>query len=288
MIAQAMANGLVLGGLFALLGAGLTLVYGVMDIPNFAQAGVVTIGAYVMVTLSQGGHLPFFLAVAIAVAATGLLSVATERLAYQFVRSRPLAAPVVALGLLLVLDNSALEIWGGDHVSLSPPYAASVARFGGVVVPGVGLAVVIIAALALAGLWALLRYTKMGRAIRAVSQNPEAAAIIGINLQTQYINAFLISGVLAGVTALAYAPTYAVFPYMTDSVILNGFVAVIIGGLGNVWGAAIAGVALGLIESFGAVFVSAAYQTMFGFLVLLAVIALRPAGLFASGSRRIA
>jgi branched-chain amino acid transport system permease protein len=222
------------------------------------------------------------------VAATAALSVATERLAYRFVRTRPLAAPVVALGLLLVLDNSALEIWGGDHISLSPPYAASVLQLGPITVPGVGVAVILIAAAALAALWALLRHTKMGRAIRAVSQNPEAAAIIGIDLERQYINAFLISGVLAGVTALAYAPTYAVFPYMTDSVILNGFVAVIIGGLGNVWGAAIAGLALGLVESFGAVYLSAAYQTLIGFAVLLAVIAVRPGGLFTGGARRIA
>jgi branched-chain amino acid transport system permease protein len=288
LILQALSNGIVLGALFALLGAGLTLVYGVMDIPNFAQAGIVTIGAYLMVALAQGAQLPFFLAVLIPVAATAALSVATERLAYRFVRTRPLAAPVVALGLLLVLDNSALEIWGGDHISLSPPYAASVLQLGPITVPGVGVAVILIAAAALAALWALLRHTKMGRAIRAVSQNPEAAAIIGIDLERQYINAFLISGVLAGVTALAYAPTYAVFPYMTDSVILNGFVAVIIGGLGNVWGAAIAGLALGLVESFGAVYLSAAYQTLIGFAVLLAVIAVRPGGLFTGGARRIA
>lgn len=288
MILQAVANGLVLGSLFALLGVGLTIVYGVMDIPNFAQAGVITVGAYVMLSLNQGVGLNFWLAVLIGILATGVLSVLTERLAYRFVRTRPMAAPVVALGLLLILDNSALELWGGAHVSLSPPYGAAILRLGPVVVPGVGVAVVVLTALALVALNLLLQRTKVGRAIRAVSQNPEAAAILGIELERQYIIAFFISGVLAGVTALAYAPTYAVFPYMADTVILNGFVVVILGGLGSVSGAVTAGLLLGLVESFGALYVSAAYQTMFGFAVLLLVIVLRPTGLFSTTARRVA
>ena len=116
-----LANGFVLGSLFALLGTGLTLVFGMMDVPNFAQAGIITLASYVMLWLQQGVRLPFFLAVAAGVLFAGVLSALTERLAHRFVRTRPLAAPAVALGLLLVLDSSALAIWGRDHVSLSPP-----------------------------------------------------------------------------------------------------------------------------------------------------------------------
>ena len=288
MLQQALVNGVVLGALFALLGVGLTLVYGVMDVPNFAQAGVVTLGAYIMVTLHQAAHWPFFLAVAGGVVAAGLISVATERFAYRFVRTRPLAAPAVALGLLLILDNSALELWGGDHVSLTPPYGAGLIRLGGMTVPAVGVALVLTAAVSMLLLWLLLTRTGIGRAIRAVSQNPEAAATLGIELERQYVTAFFISGVLAGLAAFAYAPTYAVFPYMADGVIFDGFVVVILGGLGNVWGAALGGILLGLVESLSAVYVSAAYQTAIGFVVLLLVIVLRPAGLFATTARRVA
>lgn len=288
MLLQGLANGLVIGALFALLGVGLTIVYGVMDIPNFAQAGVITLGAYIMLSLNQGLGLNFWLAVVIGIIATGVISILTERVAYRFVRSRPMAAPVVALGLLLVLDNSALELWGGAHVSLSPPYSATTLRIGSVVVPGVGIAVIALAALSLVALYLLLQRTKIGRAIRAVSQNPEAAAILGIDLEQQYITAFFISGILAGITALAYAPTYAVFPYMADTIILNGFVVVILGGLGSVSGAVTAGLLLGFVESFSALYVSAAYQTMFGFAVLLLIIVVRPSGLFATRSRRVA
>ncbi len=288
MILQALVNGVVLGSLFALLAVGLTLVFGVMDVPNFAQAGVITLSAYVMLWLNQSVGLPFWVAVLIGVLAAGLISVATERLAYRFVRDRPLAAPAVALGLLLVLDNSALELWGGDHVSLTPPYAGDILHLGSAVVPGVGVAVVLTGALALAALYLFLGKTRMGRAVRAVSQNREAAAMLGIRLERQYVLAFFVSGVLAGLAAFAYAPTYAVFPYMADAIILDAFVVVILGGLGNVWGAVVGGLLLGVVESFGAVYLSADYQGVFGFAVLLFVIIFRPSGLFATGSSRVA
>jgi branched-chain amino acid transport system permease protein len=285
---QAVANGVVLGSLFALLGIGLTLTYGVMEVPNFAQAGVITLSAYAMLWLNQSASWPFWLAVLGGLVVGGLLSVLTERVAYRFVRTRPLAAPVVALGMLLVLDNTALMLFGGDHVSLSPPYAGDVIYLGPASVPAVGVALIATAAVALLALHIFLRRTRTGRAIRAVSQNAEAAATLGIRLERQYVISFFISGILAGLAAFAYGPMYAVFPYMADAILLNAFVVVVLGGLGNVGGAAVSGLLLGLLESFGAVYVSAAYQTLFGFAVLLLMIVLRPSGLFSNNARRIA
>ena len=288
MLAQAVANGVVLGALFALLGAGLTLTYGVLQVPNFAQAGVITLAAYAMLWLNQSAHWSFWLAVLGGLAMGGVVSVLTERVAYRFVRTRPLAAPVVALGMLLVLDNIALVLFGGDHVSLSPPYAGDVIHIGPVSIPAVGVALVATAAVSLLGLYLFLQRTRTGRALRAVSQNAEAAAMLGVRLERQYGIAFFISGILAGLAAFAYGPVYAVFPYMADAILLNAFVVVVLGGLGNVVGAAAAGLLLGLLESFGAVYVSAAYQTLIGFAVLLLMIVLRPSGLFSSGERRVA
>jgi len=288
LLVQAIINGVVLGSLFALLGAGLTLTYGVMEVPNFAQAGVITLAAYAMLWLNQSVGCPFWLAVLGGLLVGGLVSVLTERAAYRFVRSRPLAAPVVALGLLLVLDNVALLLFGGDHVSLSPPYAGNVIDLGPAKIPAVSAALVATAAVALLSLHLLLAHTRTGRALRAVSQNSEAAAILGIELERQYVVAFFVSGVLAGLAAFAYGPMYAVFPYMADAILLNAFVVVVLGGLGNVWGAVLGGLFLGQLESLGAVYVSAAYQTTLGFAVLLLMIVLRPGGLFSSGTRRIA
>jgi len=288
LLIQAAVNGVVLGSLFALLAVGLTLTYGVMEVPNFAQAGVITLSAYAMLWLNQTAACPFWIAALGGLVVGGVVSVLTERIAYRFVRTRPLAAPVVALGLLLILDNTALILFGGDHVSLSPPYAGDVIYVAAASVPAVGVALIGTTAVALLALWLFLQRTKTGRAIRAVSQNAEAAAILGIRLERQYIVSFFISGILAGLVAFAYGPMYAVYPYMADAILLNAFVVVVLGGLGNVAGAAVCGLLLGLLESFGAIYVSAAYQNLFGFAVLLLMIVLRPAGLFTNRSRRVA
>lgn len=285
---QALVNGIVLGSLFAVLATGLTVVYGVMDVPNFAHAGVITLSAYVILTGGRDLGLPFWLAVLLGVVSAGLLSVATDLVAYQFVRDRPLAAPAVALGLLLILDNSALKIWGFRHQSLSAPYSGVTVHLFGTAISAVNLAVVAVAVVSLSALGIVLIRTNVGRAIRAVSQDREAAAILGLKLQRQYLSAFFISGLLAGLAALAYAPTYDVDPYMADAPILTAFVVVIIGGLGSVPGAIVGGLILGVVESFGAVYVSGSYQTAFGFLVLLVVLVLRPSGLFSITGRRVA
>jgi len=286
---QSLANGLVLGSLFAILAVGLTLVYGVMEVPNFAHAGVVTVGAYSIYALNQQAGLPFWIAVAGGVLIAGVVSVMTDFFAYQFVRQRPLVAPAVALGLLLILDNSMLQIFGGEGKSITPPYEAATIRVGSALtLSAVNLAVIIIALVAIAVLSVVLARTSIGRTIRAVSQDREAAAILGIPLQRQYTVAFFISGLLAGVAALAFAPTSAVSPYMADQVVLSAFVVVVLGGLGSVWGAIVGGMVLGLVESLGSTYISASYQTVFGFGVLLIVLVLKPTGLFATTAGRTA
>ena len=284
---QALSNGVVLGSLFALLAAGLTLVYGVMSVPNFAQAGVITVSAYIMYTGTQHG-LPFGVAVLIGVLAAALLSVAMELLAYRWVRESELVAPAVALGLLLILDNGSLVVWGFQNKSLSTPYDNNALSALGVTLSGVNVAVVIIAAVGLGLLSLVLTRTSFGRAIRAVSQDGEAAAILGISLQRQYTMAFLVAGLLAGLSAMAYAPTYFVFPYMADQIILSAFVVVVLGGLGSVRGAIVGGLLLGIIESLGATYISSAYETAFGFAALVFVLVFRPSGLFSTGARRVA
>lgn len=283
---QSLANGLVLGSLFAILAVGLTLVYGVMEVPNFAHAGVVTVGAYAIYALNEEVGLSFWVSVLCAIVVAGTVSALTDVFAYRFVRTKPLAAPAVALGLLLILDSSMQQLFGERHKSITPPYAQSVVHLGDITLSGVNLAVIVAALVAIAALSLMLARTSIGRTIRAVSQDREAAAILGIPLQRQYTVAFFISGVLAGVAALAYAPTTAVGPYMTDQVILSAFVVVVLGGLGSVWGAIVGGIALGMVESLGVTYISASYQTAFGFGALLLVLVLRPSGLFTTTAGR--
>lgn len=285
-MAQALLNGLFLGSLFTLVALGLTLVYGIMEIPNFAHAGVMVLAAYTTWSVSSAGA-PFVLAALAGIIVAGLLSVLTEVLAYRWIRDNPAAAPAVALGLLLILQNTALVVWGGEGKALNAPYDTWVLKLGSIAVPGVKVVVVIAAAAAIGLLLLALNRTSMGRSIRAVAQDREAAALLGINVKTQYALAFLLAGLLGGLAAVVFAPTFQVSPFMADSLLLSAFVVVVIGGLGSVLGAVIGGMGLGIAESLGATFISSEYQSAFGFLVLVLVLIFRPTGIRSVNAQRV-
>ncbi|MBC7679835.1 MAG: branched-chain amino acid ABC transporter permease, partial [Pseudorhodobacter sp.] len=218
----------------------------------------------------------------------GVLSVLTEQTAYRWVRDNPAAAPAVALGLLLVLQNVALRIYGGEGKAINTPYDSAILRVGGVSMAGVKVALIVLAFVSLAALSALLSRTSLGRAVRAVAQDREAAAMLGIPMQRQYTLAFFIAGLLGGVAAVAYAPTFQVSPFMADEILLSAFAVVVLGGLGSVWGAVVGGLVLGVVESLGSAYISSSYQSAFGFLALVLILVVRPTGLLTTTARRVA
>lgn len=284
---QALVNGIFLGSLFAVVAVGLTLIYGVMEVPNFAHSGIIALSAYVTFSVGQHGA-PFVLAAVAGILTGGVLSVLTEQTAYRWVRDNPAAAPAVALGLLLVLQNVALRIYGGEGKAINTPYDSAILKIGGVSLAGVKVALIVLAFVSLAALSALLSRTSLGRAVRAVAQDREAAAMLGIPMQRQYTLAFFIAGLLGGVAAVAYAPTFQVSPFMADEILLSAFVVVVLGGLGSVWGAVVGGLLLGVVESLGATYISSSYQSAFGFLALVLILVVRPTGLLTTTARRVA
>lgn len=286
-MAQVLANGLVLGCLYAGVAVGLTLIYGVMEVPNFAHSGIIALSAYATWEVTQHGG-PFVLAALVGILVGGILSALTEVVAYRWVRDNPVAAPAIALGLLLIMQNVALRAWGPEGKALNAPYDQSLLHIGSVSLSGVKVALIVLTVVSIAALSLLLRRTSLGRAVRAVAQDREAAAMLGIPMQRQYTLAFLIAGLLAGVSAVAYAPTFQITPYMGDAVILSAFVVVVLGGLGSVWGAVLGGLVLGVMESLGAAYISSSYQTAFGFLALVLVLIFRPSGLFDTTGKRVA
>ncbi|SDC91202.1 branched-chain amino acid ABC transporter permease [Actinokineospora iranica] len=284
---QVLVNGVFLGCLFAVVAVGLTLVYGVMEVPNFAHAGVIVLAAYATWSASAAG-LPFALAALVGIACGAAVSVLTEVVAYRWIIDNPAAAPAVALGLMLILQNTALRLFGGEGRSMDTPYDQVLVEFGGVSLSGVKVALVVLAVLALTALHLILSRTSLGRAMRAVAQDRGAAAMLGIPMRRQYTLAFLIAGLLAGIAAVAYAPTFQVSPYMADEVLLSAFVVVVVGGLGSVWGAVAGGLVLGVVEGLGSAYLSSAYQSAFGFLLLVLILVLKPGGLRGATGRRVA
>lgn len=271
-----------LGSLYALLAVGLSLVYGVVGIPHFAQAGVLATAALLMVYLGTAG-LPFVVVVLAGMLAAGVLAVLIERIAYTPVlRGNPAAAagPAVALGTLLVLNSGNLMVWGAQRRAIPVPYGnASITLFGERI-SAVRIVVVALAVVAIAALQLFLSRTRTGRSIVAVSQDRVAARLVGVGVRRTSTTAFFVSGLLAGAAALALGTLTPAYPYMADTVILSAFVVIIIGGLGSVPGAIVGGFLVGIAEVAGTTLISGAYAPVYAFVVLLAVLMVKPNGLF--------
>jgi len=272
-----------LGSLYCLLGVGLSLVYGVIGIPHFAHAGVISSVALVVVYLQTTLHLSFVVVVAVALIVGGVLAVLIERIAYAPIvrKSKGAAAgPAVALGVLLVLGSGNLMIWGGQRHIVSTPYSNSTVPIAGNEVSAIRIALVVGAVIAIAGLQLFLKRARVGRSIVAVSQDETAARLMGINVRTTYMAAFFISGLLAGAAAISYGSLAPAYPYMADTVILNAFVVVIIGGMGSIYGAITGGLLVAGAEVVGTEYLSSAYTPVYAFVVLLIVLSIKPSGIF--------
>jgi branched-chain amino acid transport system permease protein len=271
-----------LGSLYALLAVGLSLAYGVVGVPHFAQAGVLATAALLMVFLGSAG-LPFVAVCLLGMLAAGELAVVIERVVYTPIlrRSRAAAAgPALALGVLMVLDSANLLVWGPQRRAIPTPYSgATVTRFGDRV-SLLRVVVVVLAVAAIGGLQVFLRRTRTGRSIVGVSQDQVAARLMGVSVRRTAIVAFFVSGLLAGAAALAYGTLTPAYPYMADTVILSAFVVIIIGGLGSVPGAIVGGFLVGIVEVAGTTLISGAYAPVYAFAVLLAVLVVKPNGLF--------
>jgi branched-chain amino acid transport system permease protein len=272
-----------LGSLYCLLAVGLSLVYGIIGIPHFAQAGVIASVALVVVYLQTSLSLGFVAVTIAALVVGGLLAVVIERVAYSpIVRKNKGAAagPAVALGVMLVLGSGNLLIWGGERHIVSTPYGDSTVPIVGTEVSAIRIALVVWAVVSILSVQLFLRRTRVGRSIVAVSEDEVAARLMGVNVRLTYIAAFFISGVLAGAAAMAYGSLAPAYPYMADTVILNAFVVVIIGGMGSIYGAITGGLLVAAAQVLGTEYLSSAYTPVYAFAVLLVVLSLKPSGLF--------
>jgi branched-chain amino acid transport system permease protein len=272
-----------LGSLYCLLAVGLSLVYGVMGIPHFAQAGVIASVALLVAYLQRDHGMAFVPVMVVALLAGGLLAVLIERVAYAPIVRRSsgaAAGPAVALGVLLILGGANLLKWGGQRKIITAPYSGHTVNLLGVHVSAVRLAFVCWAVASILLLQMFLRRTRIGRSIVAVSEDELAARLMGVRVRSTYMAAFLASGMLAGVVAVTYGSLAPAYPYMADTVILNAFVVVIIGGLGSVYGSIAGAMIVAAAQVLGTEFISGTYTPVYAFLVLLAILMVKPNGLF--------
>jgi branched-chain amino acid transport system permease protein len=278
---QQVVNGVALGSIYGLVALGLTLVYGVLRIPNFAHGALYMLGAYVTYFLATVSGIPYLPAIAISVVVLAAVGALAERIIFHPLRNAPhINSMIAGLGLLLFLESGAQQLWGADFRRLETPFGGMVDLFG---LPVVMQRLIVIAAaiLVMVGLQLFLKRTPTGTAIEAMAQDRDGALLVGIDTRRIAMLTFALSAGLAAVAASLVAPLNLIHPMMGEVVNLRAFVIIILGGMGSVPGAIIGSYMLALAETLGATYLSAAFADLIGFAMLVLVLALRPTGLFA-------
>ncbi len=285
MFAQQLVNGVLLGATYALFALGFTLMFGVLRVINLTYGFYFSAGALVALWLTRAYALPIWAALPAAAIVSGLIAIVLDWL--LLARLRRLRAPelsslMVTLGGVLAL-YSALTAWLGPDIRRLPPsvIAADAFQIGDVRITSAQLLILAATAILVAALIALLRLTRLGLAIRAMAEKPDAAQLMGIDTARATAIVSFLSGAVAGAGGVLIGLEFnAIHPYMGETMMLRGFVVIIVGGLGDITGALIAGLTLGIIEVMTAAYLASSLKEAVAFLILVAVLWTRPAGLF--------
>ncbi len=295
---QQLINGLVLGSMYALVALGYTMVYGVLNLINFAHGEILMIGAMTSWTLLQllqkvlpglPGIVQLMIAIAGAVPVCVIVSVLIERIAYRRLRDAPRLAPLItAIGVSILLQTFAMMIWGRNPLPFPQVLSTEPLHVAGALITPTQVLLLVLATIAMVGLALLVERTRIGRAMRAVAENPRVAALMGVDANRIIVFTFAIGAALAAVAGVMWAANYASAQFAMGFVPgLKAFSAAVLGGIGNIYGAMLGGILLGLIESLGAGYIGdltagvlgSHYQDIFAFVVLILVLTLRPSGL---------
>ncbi len=289
-VAQFFVDGLGRGVMYGLMGMGLALIFGIMGLINFAHGAFFMVGTYLMYFVAVQLGVPF--PIAIIAAAVGLFCIGAvlERTLISPLRKRMgenwlVDGYVMTIGLLIMLENLALIVMGPRDHGIARLVEGRT-MISGIIVTYERVVVFVVAILVVLGLAAFMRYTNIGRAIRATSEHPDAAMAMGIDIRKIYTITFALGSALIGGVGGLLLSTYPAFPTIGSDVLLKSFIVVIVGGLGNVWAAMVAGILLGLIESYAQGIAASGWQNSIIAAVVVAVLVFRPAGLFSKSVSR--
>jgi branched-chain amino acid transport system permease protein len=295
-LVQQIINGLVLGSMYALVALGYTMVYGIINLINFAHGEVLMVGAltsWTVIRVLQDLGLPgwalLLISLLAAIVVCTVLNFAIEKIAYKPLRNAPRLAPLItAMGMSLLLQTLAMIIWKPNTKPYPILLPSEPFFIGGAVINLTQILILVVTAVTLAGLMYLVNHTKLGRAMRATAENPRVASLMGVKPDMVISATFIIGAALAALAGVMYAANYGSVQHTMGFLPgLKAFTAAVFGGIGNLAGAVVGGVLLGLIEALGAGYIGALtggvlgsqYQDIFAFLVLILVLTVRPQGL---------
>jgi branched-chain amino acid transport system permease protein len=257
-----------------------------MNVVNFAHGEFYTLGAYAAFAALALASVHFFLAIPLAIVAGAAAGAVCERVLLRPLRGQSIdTVMLVRIGLWIAMQNAELLGWGGVAKSVPTPFPTQPVVLGAVSVAPLRIFVFVVSGLLILGAHLLLARTKLGRAMRATFQDRETAALMGVSIERIHTVTFAFGAGLAAAAGALLGPVFLLYPSMGDLASLKAFSVVILGGLGNFGGAALGGLVLGIAEELGAGYISSGYRDAVGFLMIVAVLLLRPSGLFARAER---
>jgi branched-chain amino acid transport system permease protein len=272
-------NGLVMGSVYVLVALGLNLIFSITDIPDFAQGALYMVAAYAAYYAVTILHLPFILALIIAMGVGAAMAYLGNRLLYSRWTDAPRTQLLSAIALFFLIANVANWAFT-SKAKLFPTYLPGTVEVMGYPLSYQRFVVLGAAALLFILVYLFIMKTKLGKAIRAASQDAEMAEVVGINIKQVTSVVFLMGGALSGAAGAVVAPLYSVYPSAGDLPLLKALVVVILGGFGSVAGVLICGIGLGVLEALGSIYISSAYQHGYAFFILILILWFRPLGLF--------
>ena len=279
-------NALILGGTYALLGIGLTLIFGIMRVVNFTHGELYSFGAYMAYVWAMLAGANFFLSLVLAIALGIALGAAIEFVLLRRLRGADIdTTMLVMIGAWIAMQNIEQLSWSGVAKSIDTPFPVSPLVLGPVSVSWTRLFVFVAALALIAGSYALINRTRLGKAMRATFQDRETAALMGVDINFVHTATFALGSGLAAAAGALLGPVFVVYPTMGDLASLKAFAIVILGGLGSIPGATIGGFILAFMEELGAGYVSSGFRDGMGFLLIIAILIVRPTGLFAQKER---
>jgi branched-chain amino acid transport system permease protein len=277
---QLLVNGLSFGAIYAMVAVGLTIVFGILEVVNFAQGEFYMLGAYLtyLVILAQ---LPYPVGIVAAVAGMTVVGLLVERLAIRPLIGKAWQLPILStLGISIIIQNGAIVLWTPNPRTIIVETASKSLEVFGVVLTYQRLIIILLALATFVSLHYFVHRTKTGKAMRAVSQNKHACQVIGIDVRRISTIAFALGAGLSGLGGAIVAPVMAIHPVMGILVVIKCFAAVIIGGFGNIHGTILASFLLAIVESFAVAYVSLQYKDVFAFVAMILILLFRPHGIF--------
>lgn len=281
MLLQQIINGLTIGGIYALVALGYSMVYSILRIVNFAHGDIFMMGTFFGLTLCQVMHMPFWVSLIVAAALTAVLGLTVERLAYRPIHSKDgLSVLISALGVSIFLQNLARMIWGSETFPYEGKMKTVSYNIGSISISNINIIIFVLVIVLLCALYLVIYKTKIGVAMRASSHDMKTARLMGINTNKVIVLTFGIGSVLAAVAGNLVGIYYdAVYASMGYSMGLKAFAAAILGGIGSIPGAVIGGILIGVVESLGTAYLSSGYRDAYAFIVMILFLIIRPSGI---------